>query len=1127
MRTLFTRSLLLIVLLSIGLTPHRESGAGEARSRLAPAASPDSRNVVQLGRWGGEWFHAVALQAAYAYVGVWSPDGLRLDVIDISDPAHPRKQGQNPILLGFVSDLVVRGNWAYATISGVGLQVIDISDPSHLLPIGIYRTQGTAMHLDIAGDYAYIADGAMGLVILNISNPARPTLAGTYSLRGVITNVMVQNNYAYISWGQCNHPVIDYSSPCGGLRIIDVTNVANPIEVGSYTTYGVGAEAIVSGQIVYLISMIYYDDPGDGCMCSDRIYYFHAINVSNPHSPVEVANSIVSYSQQGYSYGESAYVATAEIEILDNQAYLALAGVGAYRIDVSDPAHLPAESELPASGSSEDVEAIGDYIYVADGPQGLHVINVSDPINPIETARYDTPSFVRNVAVDENYLYLSVEDGFWTANILTPDVPLGFSAYPQGGRSQRLIVTGTHAFVSEAGSKSTTTSIVRVMDVSNPVSPTQAGSFDTPYMDTEDIVVTGTWAYLADGDGGLRILDITLPDYPREVGYFDTPGHAYEVAISGTLAYVADGNGGIQIINISDPTSPTRLSTFPTPGGASDVAIDGDYLYISEVETRRIHIVDVSNPLTPTEVSSFVALSYPDDILVVGGYLYVTGLQWITACDVSNPMSPACSFYFSGYHAFRELASDGNLLYVATSNGLQILSTNDPANFTLVGSFTTTSLAYIVVVGNYAYLADDYDMYVIDVSNPVSPTQVGLYHHEPDPFGFKTLAVTGTWAFLASEKSVDVVDISTPITPTWAAVYRRPADGYDMDMVGDYAYLAVGRDGLRVLDVSNPLRLAEAGYVALPGFARGVALAGNYAYVAVEEQGLQVVDVSTPTMPLVVGTYDTPGSANDVAIVGTYAYVADGTSGLQIIDVSSPLTPTFKGNYDTDGSAGAIALAGDYAYIADGPGGLRVLYIGDPAYPIEVGFYNKGNVPDVTTANGNIYVADSGLAVLRRTAIATTTAPAIGGSLTYTDGQGLPTLLQIPPEALPLTTTLLYEPEQAGAHGTMAFAGHAFNLRAYQAGVEQPELVFGLPVTLKQSCSEVDIRTVIDEDQVVWQWWNNGAWTDASMTCSPPALYDRDPSLNMIRVGICRPGQFALFGPTHSQFWPSLWFSSP
>lgn len=158
-----------------------------------------------------------------------------------------------------------------------------------------------------------------------------------------------------------------------------------------------------------------------------------------------------------------------------------------------------------------------------------------------------------------------------------------------------------------------------------------------------------------------------------------------------------------------------------------------------------------------------------------------------------------------------------------------------------------------------------------------------------------------------------------------------------------------GNDGVCAITVSNSGFVAVAnggvqtfapvarGVVSIPGYANNVDVSGDYAFVAAGAAGLQVVDVSNPTSPQVVAGEDTPGNANDVRIVGTLAFVADGSSGLQIIDVADPLNPAIIGSADTTGDAQDVVVQGTYAYVADGSSGLQVIDVQTPSAPAVVG----------------------------------------------------------------------------------------------------------------------------------------------------------------------------------------------
>ncbi|NCR69383.1 MAG: hypothetical protein GPJ34_24335 [Microcystis aeruginosa LL11-07] len=133
--------------------------------------------------------------------------------------------------------------------------------------------------------------------------------------------------------------------------------------------------------------------------------------------------------------------------------------------------------------------------------------------------------------------------------------------------------------------------------------------------------------------------------------------------------------------------------------------------------------------------------------------------------------------------------------------------------------------------------------------------------------------------------------------------------------------------------MSNPAAPTLKGNYNTSGFAEDVQIVGNYAYVADGKSGLQIIDISNPVAPTLKGNYNTSGTALGVQIVGNYAYVADGGSGLQIIDISNPAAPTLKGNYQTSGNAFDVQIVGNYAYVADYDGGLQILDVSDFTNP--------------------------------------------------------------------------------------------------------------------------------------------------------------------------------------------------
>ncbi|MCG8590275.1 MAG: IPT/TIG domain-containing protein, partial [Proteobacteria bacterium] len=143
----------------------------------------------------------------------------------------------------------------------------------------------------------------------------------------------------------------------------------------------------------------------------------------------------------------------------------------------------------------------------------------------------------------------------------------------------------------------------------------------------------------------------------------------------------------------------------------------------------------------------------------------------------------------------------------------------------------------------------------------------------------------------------------------------------------DLAFVANGNGGVQVLDISNLSAPYRVGFVKPNGFARDVEVKGEYLYIAASSEGLVVADITDPSLPI-VATLDTLGVANRIAIAGNRAFVTDmagpgGVSQLNIIDITNPLVPVLERSVElvparpdlvADG-AYDVTVAGNVAYV--------------------------------------------------------------------------------------------------------------------------------------------------------------------------------------------------------------------
>lgn len=53
-------------------------------------------------------------------------------------------------------------------------------------------------------------------------------------------------------------------------------------------------------------------------------------------------------------------------------------------------------------------------------------------------------------------------------------------------------------------------------------------------------------------------------------------GQALDVFVEGEYAYVADGNHGLRVIDVSDPAHPSEVGSYDTPGSPRDLCVSED-----------------------------------------------------------------------------------------------------------------------------------------------------------------------------------------------------------------------------------------------------------------------------------------------------------------------------------------------------------------------------------------------------------------------------------------------------------------------------------------------------------------------------------------------------------------------
>ena len=254
------------------------------------------------------------------------------------------------------------------------------------------------------------------------------------------------------------------------------------------------------------------------------------------------------------------------------------------------------------------------------------------------------------------------------------------------------------------------------------------GGCDTPG-EAFSVALSGNYAYVADGDSGLRVISIADPAHPAELGHCDTPGWAHGVAVSGSHTYVADYDSGLRVVSVADPAHPVEVGHFDTPGLACGVAVNGDRAYVAS-DTAGLRIISVADPAHPVEVGHYNTQDEACGIVVRGDTAHVASIdQGYTAISAIDPANPVAVGGFFMFHSrtLGGVAVSGSYAYIThDSLGLAVISITSGQ---LVGHCGAYAIAGgVAVSGGYAYVAaDEAGLWVLSVADPAHPSGVAFY----------------------------------------------------------------------------------------------------------------------------------------------------------------------------------------------------------------------------------------------------------------------------------------------------------------------------------------------------------------------------------------------------------------
>ncbi|HLX07628.1 MAG TPA: Ig-like domain-containing protein, partial [Thermoanaerobaculia bacterium] len=414
---------------------------------------------------------------------------------------------------------------------------------------------------------------------------------------------------------------------------VEVQTGSNPLDIHSFNLAAALSAITVSPAALQMTFNTVSGEASRQLQAVGNVIDGRTIDMFNPLYSTQIASSDLTVASFGGAAGQvfAGQSGTATITV-SNSGH---AGTASVTVQTFSPTAL---GFVAIPGFQNAVEVAGSYAFLASGAAGLNVVDVTNLAQPVLAAQLATLVSANDVRISGSVAYVADDSGLLLVDVTDPAHParLGSLLFP-GGRQVRLAVGGGGlVYLADL------TFGLRVVNASNPMQPIAVGSLALPGTPRAVSLggtglggfgLTGSYAVVACGDGGVAVVDVSDPTAPREVGSTppDQP-RAGSVTVRGHYAYVAAGEaaiyGGLHVVELVDPTNPVEVGASVDNLGVTRVALeDGFALGAQFFLAGQVAIFDIGSlpPVYATVLDQTAVGGAPrgNDVVVRNGAVFV------------------------------------------------------------------------------------------------------------------------------------------------------------------------------------------------------------------------------------------------------------------------------------------------------------------------------------------------------------------------------------------------------------------------------------------------------------------------------------------------------------------------
>jgi len=314
---------------------------------------------------------------------------------------------------GQAIDVDISDNYAYLTNDLGVLYVIDIKDKENPSIIGKCPGINSANIVIVKDDYAYIsytewisdnnkAYTVCGFYIVDIKEKEDPELIGNYNtgennIKSVY-GLFIEDDYAYI-----NTTVENENGEISRLEIVDLSSKRNPESVSAYEVEGLPSGIWVKDSLAY-ININFYDYEKKEYTKDSKLLILDIKDKENP----KFLNSckIPSSSWSIYVLGNYAYISSFKQDKETEKYTESTLQI----VDIGELSDLKISGSCEITGGAWEMDTAGGFIYISSLSGGIYAVDVTDSDRPVIVDSLKTSGNSYDITIKGNYGYIA--DGF-------------------------------------------------------------------------------------------------------------------------------------------------------------------------------------------------------------------------------------------------------------------------------------------------------------------------------------------------------------------------------------------------------------------------------------------------------------------------------------------------------------------------------------------------------------------------------------------------------------------------------------------------------------------------------------------------------------------------------------------